>query len=173
MKNDCSLNNNDYISVCVKVGRSGSRSEVQSGGRRLGWAPLIQSPWRSLPASQLVAGDQRKRNQRKGLWDPHGTAGRGKEGVVTYFLVLHTHKALCNLKKSWRCNCPSLLNVVLTFSLSHSGTETKGQGVWASVAGQESAGAGAGGADCQSVRGNANRCSLLTALSFRLWWSGK
>lgn len=79
-----------YFCLCsVKVGRSGSRPRVQTGGRRPGRAHLRQRSWRTLPAPQLVAGDQRKRNPRKGVRDPQGAAGRCKEGVVSYLILTH------------------------------------------------------------------------------------
>lgn len=68
-----------YIPAGVKFGRSGSRVRVQSGGRRPSWAGR---PWRSLPASQLLAGVQGERNPREGVRDSQGTAGRCKEGAV-------------------------------------------------------------------------------------------
>lgn len=53
-----------------------------------------------------------------------------------------------------------------------SGTETEGQGVWASLTGPESAGAGAGGADGQFVRGQhwSYDMSLRICLWGKLCW---
>lgn len=148
--------------MTLQVGRSGSRACGHSGGRRPGWDHLRQTPRQSVPAPQLLTGDQRKRNQRKGVRDPTGAAGCSKEGVVTYFVFARMGRTESGLKKkadhadvlpSKMCFCHFLLHI--------SGTETKRQGVWTSVASQESVGAGAGGADCQSVWGQ--RRSMLSA----------
>lgn len=73
----------------VKFDRSGSGAGPQSGGRRPGRVPVRQRPWRPLPAPEVLSGEQGERNQRKGLGDPQGAAGRRKEGAVNPAALTH------------------------------------------------------------------------------------
>lgn len=143
----------------VQVDRPGSTARDQTGGRRQGH--LSERAWQPQPTPQLLAG-----NPRKGLGDPQGTTGRCKEGVVN--LITKHSVTTTKKKKQWQCIFASEL-----MWLCHiSGTETEGQGVWASLTGPESAGAGAGGADGQFVRGQhwSYDMSLRICLWGKLCW---
>lgn len=144
----------------VQVDRPGSTARDQTGGRRQGH--LSERAWQPQPTPQLLAG-----NPRKGLGDPQGTTGRCKEGVVN-LITKHSVTTTTKKKKQWQCIFASEL-----MWLCHiSGTETEGQGVWASLTGPESAGAGAGGADGQFVRGQhwSYDMSLRICLWGKLCW---
>lgn len=102
----------------VKVGRSGSRTRDQNGGRRPGRAHVNPRPWPALPASQLLPGNQGKR-----VRNPQGTAGCCKECIVTYFVVAHTqrNKRQCDQENKALTMQMffSVLNVVVSLSPAH------------------------------------------------------